>query len=117
MRGQSHREGDAQQRGDRNSDKDRADDNAADIEDKNGCGADPNQDNGIDDALHDDGPEGGAAADSLPISEVVASDELAEPGRQNVVGEVPDEHIGRQPAEGHGADRPDQDLPAHRPEQ
>ena len=116
MRGQRHRQSHAQQPRDRHTHEDRAHDDAPDVEDQDCRGTDPDQDHGIDDPLHHDGTQRRAAADALAVAQVVAPNQLAEAGRQDVVGEVADEHIGAQAAERHAADRPDQDLPAQRPE-
>ena len=50
-------------------------------------------DDEVDDALDDDRPERRRPADALPVAEVVAPDELAEPGRQDVVRQVADEQV------------------------
>ncbi len=96
--------------------QDRAHNHATDVEDQDRSRAYPNQHHGVDDPLHDHGPERRAAADSLPVTEVVTSDQLAQAGRQDVVGEVPDQHVGAEAAQRNAVDRGDQPLPAHCPE-
>ena len=78
------------------------------LQDQDRGGADSHQHDRVDDPLHDNRAEGGAAADSLAIAEVVASDQFAEPGRQDVVGEVSDEHVGDQASQRDRVDRGDE---------
>ena len=106
--GQHHdeerRHGEPEQDGARNE--------AADLEDHDGKCRDGHDDRRVDDPLHDDGAERRRATDALAVPEVVAADELAEAGRQDVIGEIPDEQVLEGPVERDRRDRREQPLPA-----
>ena len=57
----------------------------------------------VDDALDDDRPERRRAGDPLAVAGVVAPDQLAEPGREDVVREVADEQVRQRVRYGTGA--------------
>ena len=112
MRGEGHGQRHDEQAGQGYADEDGAHYHAPDVENKNGRRADADQDDGVDDPLDDHRAESRAAADTFAIAQIVASHQLAEAGRQDVVGQVSDEHVAAQPSQRHGVDRGDEALPA-----
>ena len=73
--------------------QDRAGHHPADVQDEDRDRGDGHQDHRVHDPLDDDRAQVGAALIALAVAEVVAPDQLAEAGRQDVVGEVADEHV------------------------
>ena len=114
---QGHGQRHHQEPGYGHSHEDRADDHAADVQDEDCRRPDGHQDDRVHDPFHDHRAQRGAAADSLSVPQVVAPNQLAETGRQDVVGQIADEHVATQTPQGHGLDRGDEGLPAQRPEE
>ena len=78
---------------------------------------DRDHDGRVDDPLHDDRPEGRGARHALAITDVVRPDQLPEPRRQDVVGEIPDQQVAQHPDVPDVLDRVEQALPAQGPQQ
>jgi len=102
--------------GDARPDEDGAGNDAPDAEDKERRRRDGDDRDEIDDALDDDRSEGRRPADPLPIAEVVAPDQLAQPGRQDIVGEIADQEVAEHPRVADRGDRTEEPLPPQRPE-
>ena len=112
MGGDPDRQDDEQQPGDAGADEDQAREIAADAQhDQRGRGDRDDRDE-VDDALDDDRPEGRCPADPLAVTQVVASDELPEARRKDVVHQVSDEQVSEHVEVAHGPDRMDEPLPA-----
>ena len=60
-------------------------------------GGDGHDHDGVDDALDDDRAEDGGPADALALAERMAAEQLAEAGRQDVVGEIADVRVAEDP--------------------
>ena len=89
----------------------------ADVEDEDRESADRDDHRSVDHSLDDDRAERRGAADPLPVTEVVAADQLAEPGRQDVVGQIADQEIAKHGHRADGSDGGDEALPAGGSEQ
>ena len=59
---------------------------------------DADDDDRVDDPLHDDGPEDRGAAHALALAQRMAAYQFAEARRQDVVGEVADVGVAEDPA-------------------
>ena len=115
MGDQRDRQADDQQPGDAHPDQDGARDDAADVEQEDRGGRDRDQDRRVDDAFDHDRAERGGAAEPLAIAQVVAANQLAEAGRQHVVGEIAHQEVAQDRDERDASDRGQQDLPADGP--
>jgi hypothetical protein len=84
--GQGHGQGHYQQPGHGHADEYCADHDSPDVQDEDRGGADANQNDRVHDPLDDHGAQRGAAADAFAVAQIVAPHQLAESGRQDVVG-------------------------------
>ena len=90
MRGDPEPEHDDQQRDERQPEQDGAAHRAADAQDEDRDRGDRHDHHRVDDPLDDDRAEDRRPADAFALAERVAAVQLAEPRRQDVVGEVAD---------------------------
>ena len=88
VRGDPDRESDRQQPGHRDARQHGARDDAPDGQHEDRDRRDRDDRDEVDDALDDDRAEGRRPGDALAVAGVVAPDQLADPGRQDVVREV-----------------------------
>ena len=100
----------------RHADEDGTDDDAADVQDQDGRGADAHKNDGVHDPFDNHRPKRRATADPLAVAQVVAPHQFSETGRKNVVGEVPNEHVAGEAPQWDRPDGRDQTLPAECPE-
>ena len=112
MGGDPEPEPDDQQRDEREPEQDRAAHHPADAQDEDRERGDRHDHHGVDDPLDDDRAEHRRPADALALAQGVAPIQLAEPRRQDVVGEVADVRVAEHPPVRQRRDRREQGPPA-----
>ena len=112
MRGDPEAEDDDQQGHERGTQQDRAGHHAPNAQDDHRKRRDGHDHDRVDDAFHDDRAEDRRPADPLPLPERVTPVQLAEPGGQDVVGQIPDVRVTQDPPVGQRRDRRQEHPPA-----